>query len=134
MIELDRAVLREFATEMLEHVAACEQVLVRSSTEPLYEQDFHLLLRSVHSIKGLARVLTSAGRYDEAAGECLKLPENGLGRTVCLGRARLGQGRISEAIQLLTSAVDRGVPNLGDYVENVTIRSANGIEQKLFSR
>ncbi len=61
MIELDRAVLREFATEMLEHVAACEQVLVRASTEPVYEQDFHLLLRSVHSIKGLARVLASTG-------------------------------------------------------------------------
>jgi tetratricopeptide (TPR) repeat protein len=58
----------------------------------------------------LARVLTSAGRYDEAAGQCLKLPENGLGRSECLGRALLGQGRISEAIQLLTSAVDRGVP------------------------
>jgi two-component system chemotaxis sensor kinase CheA len=61
MIELDRAVLQEFATEMREHVAACEQVLVRASTEPLYEQDFHLLLRSMHSIKGLARVLASTG-------------------------------------------------------------------------
>ena len=59
MIEFDRAVLREFATEMLEHVAACEQVLVRAGTEPVYEQDFHLLLRSMHSIKGLARVLVS---------------------------------------------------------------------------
>jgi chemotaxis protein histidine kinase CheA len=61
MIEFDRAVLREFATEMVEHVAACEQVLVRASTEPVYEQDFHLLLRSMHSIKGLARVLVSTG-------------------------------------------------------------------------
>ena len=40
----------------------------------------------------------------------LELPENGLDRSECLGRARLGQGRISEAVQLLTSAVDRGVP------------------------
>jgi chemotaxis protein histidine kinase CheA len=61
MIEFDHAVLREFATEMVEHVAACEQVLVRASTEPVYEQDFHLLLRSMHSIKGLARVLSSTG-------------------------------------------------------------------------
>jgi tetratricopeptide (TPR) repeat protein len=58
----------------------------------------------------LANVLISAGRYDEAAGQCLKLSENGLGRSECLGRARLGQGRISDAVQLLTSAVDRGVP------------------------
>src|SRR5260370_40131623 len=59
MIELDRALLAAFAVEMLEHIAACEQVLVRASTEPVYEQDFQLLLRSMHSIKGLARVLAS---------------------------------------------------------------------------
>ena len=58
----------------------------------------------------LARVLTSAGKYDEAVGQCLKLPVEGLVRSECLGRARLGQGRISEALQVLTSAVDRGVP------------------------
>jgi two-component system chemotaxis sensor kinase CheA len=61
VIELDRTVLREFATEMDEHVASCEQVLIRASTETVYEQDYHLLLRSMHSIKGLARVLGSAG-------------------------------------------------------------------------
>ena len=61
MIELDGAVLREFGSEMLEHVAACEQVLVRASTDPIYEQDYHLVLRSMHSIKGLARVLASTG-------------------------------------------------------------------------
>ncbi|MEA2699590.1 MAG: two-component system, chemotaxis family, sensor kinase CheA [Myxococcales bacterium] len=61
MAEVDRALLTAFAVEMLEHVAACEQVLVRAATEPIYEQDFQLLLRSVHSIKGLARVLAQAG-------------------------------------------------------------------------
>jgi chemotaxis protein histidine kinase CheA len=61
MIEFDGAVLREFASEMTEHVAACEQVLVRASTDPVYEQDYHLMLRSMHSIKGLARVLASTG-------------------------------------------------------------------------
>jgi chemotaxis protein histidine kinase CheA len=61
MIELDRALLGAFAVEMLEHVVACEQVLVRASTEPVHEQDFHLLLRSLHSIKGLARVLAAGG-------------------------------------------------------------------------
>ena len=61
MADVDRALLSAFAVEMLEHVAACEQVLVRAATEPVYEQDFQLLLRSVHSIKGLARVLAQAG-------------------------------------------------------------------------
>ena len=61
MIEFDGALLREFASEMIEHVAACEQVLVRASTDPVYEQDYHLMLRSMHSIKGLARVLASTG-------------------------------------------------------------------------
>jgi chemotaxis protein histidine kinase CheA len=60
-LDLDPALLQEFAAEMLEHVAACEQVLVRASTEQLYEQDFHLLLRSLHSVKGLARVVSSSG-------------------------------------------------------------------------
>jgi chemotaxis protein histidine kinase CheA len=61
MIEFDRALLGEFAAEILEHVAACESVLVRASTEPPDEQGIHVLLRSVHSIKGLARVLASSG-------------------------------------------------------------------------
>ena len=61
MIDRDRAVLREFSSEMLEHVAACEQVLVRASTDPVHEQDYHLLLRSMHSMKGLARVLAATG-------------------------------------------------------------------------
>jgi Flp pilus assembly protein TadD len=49
----------------------------------------------------LAYVLTSAGRYDEAAGHCQKLPEDYSGKSDCLGRARLGQGRTGEAIQIL---------------------------------
>jgi adenylate cyclase len=47
---------------------------------------------------GLAWVLISLGRYDEAAGYCLKTDET---FTVqCLGRVRLGQGKIEEAVQL----------------------------------
>ncbi len=46
----------------------------------------------------LAWALLSAGRYEEAAGHCQKAanPE-------CLGRARLAQGRIDEAIQILAT-------------------------------
>jgi tetratricopeptide (TPR) repeat protein len=45
----------------------------------------------------LAWVLISSGRYEEAANHCQKAN----GATECLGRARLGQGRIDEAIQIL---------------------------------
>jgi hypothetical protein len=44
----------------------------------------------------LADVLISAGKYDEAAAHCA-------GMDGCLGRARLGQGRIDDAIQLLST-------------------------------
>jgi TolB-like protein/Flp pilus assembly protein TadD len=58
----------------------------------------------------LAYVLISAGRYDEAAGHCQKLPADYRLKSQCLGRARLGQGRIGEAIQVLETDLYRGVP------------------------
>jgi TolB-like protein/DNA-binding winged helix-turn-helix (wHTH) protein/Flp pilus assembly protein TadD len=57
----------------------------------------------------LAYVLLSAGRYDEAASHCPKLPQDSLLRTQCVGRTLLGQGRTGEAIQVLATAVNRGV-------------------------
>ncbi len=54
------------------------------------------LSRRVQSALGIA--LLFAGRYDEAAGHCQKAAE-----PRCLGRARLAQGRIDEAIQILTA-------------------------------
>jgi TolB-like protein len=47
-------------------------------------------------------VLLSAGRYEEAARHCEKALE--ADRIECLGRVRLGQGRIDEAIQILATA------------------------------
>jgi serine/threonine-protein kinase len=47
----------------------------------------------------LAWVLLSASRYDEAASQCQKLPEEYKYKHWCLGRAWLGQGRIEEAIR-----------------------------------
>jgi TolB-like protein len=44
----------------------------------------------------LAVTLISAGRYEEAAAHCA-------GAAECLGRARLGQGRIDEAVQILST-------------------------------
>jgi tetratricopeptide (TPR) repeat protein len=43
----------------------------------------------------LADVLISAARYDEAVSHCA-------GNSGCLGRARLGQGRIEDAIRILS--------------------------------
>jgi TolB-like protein/Flp pilus assembly protein TadD len=56
----------------------------------------------------LALVLISAGRSGEAFGQCEKLPADFWAKSGCLGRARLGQGRTGEAIQVLTTAVNRG--------------------------
>jgi TolB-like protein/Tfp pilus assembly protein PilF len=57
----------------------------------------------------LAYLLISAGRHDEAANYCQKLPADFQFKTYCLGRARLGQGRVAEAIQVLETALHRGV-------------------------
>jgi Flp pilus assembly protein TadD len=56
----------------------------------------------------LANALTFAGRYDEAASVCEKLPAAYRDKPECLGRARLGQGRIQEALQDLAPLHDRG--------------------------
>jgi tetratricopeptide (TPR) repeat protein len=57
----------------------------------------------------LAYVLISAGRYEEAAVQCQKLPTDFEGKPLLLGRARLGQGRTPEAIQIFETALSRGV-------------------------
>ena len=56
----------------------------------------------------LAYGLTSAGRFDEAAGYCEKLPADYRQRRECVGRAKLGQGRVAEAIDALTTTGNRG--------------------------
>ncbi len=78
---------------------ALQQLRVAESTDRLSPE--------VHF--NLAYVLIAAGRYDEAAGHCEKLPSEFWARSECLGRARLGQGRIEEAIQVLATAFHRGV-------------------------
>jgi Flp pilus assembly protein TadD len=73
---------------------AVRQMRVAEKVDPLAPQ--------VHN--SLAYVLLSAGRFDEAAGHCQKTAN-----ATCLGRARLGQGRIGEAVDVLAAAVNRGV-------------------------
>ena len=53
-----------------------------------------------------AEVLISLGRYDEAAENCLKADEERGLKRQRLARARLGQGRIDEAIRILADAPD----------------------------
>ena len=67
------------------------------------------LSAEVHFIR--AYVLISAGRFDEAAGQCDKLPAGHPYRCQCLGRVWLGQDRTGAAIQILATSdrpVDRG--------------------------
>jgi TolB-like protein/Flp pilus assembly protein TadD len=59
---------------------------------------------------GLAYVLPSAGRYDEAASHGEKMPPDTPARSAYLGRARFLQGRTAEAIQILETAFNKGVP------------------------
>jgi adenylate cyclase len=63
----------------------------------------------------LAYALTSARQYDEAAENCGKLPANDPAvfqslDSWCLSRARIGQGRSGEAIQILEAALTPGLP------------------------
>ena len=50
--------------------------------------------------------LMEAGRYEEAETHCAKLPSDVSLRAQCLGRARLGQGRIADGIATLRAAAE----------------------------
>jgi TolB-like protein/Flp pilus assembly protein TadD len=50
--------------------------------------------------------LMEAGRYEEAESHCAKLPSDVSLRAQCLGRARLGQGRIADGIATLRAAAE----------------------------
>ena len=56
----------------------------------------------------LGTVLLTTGKYDEAAGQCQNLPADYQVGKECLGRARFGQGRTVEAIQVLSSVTQWG--------------------------
>jgi TolB-like protein/Flp pilus assembly protein TadD len=73
---------------------AVRQMRVAEKADPLSPE--------VHWLMGA--VLISAGRYDEAASYCQKLPADDLNKPECMGRALLGQGRTNDAIQVLAAA------------------------------
>jgi tetratricopeptide (TPR) repeat protein len=77
---------------------AIRQMRVADRADPLSSE--------IHN--SLAYALMTAGQYDEAARNCEKLPAERASRNECLGRARLGQGRIGEAIQALATVGNRG--------------------------
>lgn len=56
-MNVDPAIVQEFATEVAEHIDASEQILVGASVEQPAPDDINLLFRSFHSIKGLTRVI-----------------------------------------------------------------------------
>jgi tetratricopeptide (TPR) repeat protein len=60
------------------------------------------LSSEIHS--ELAYTLLSAGRFDEAASQCEKMLADADSKSECLGRARMGQGRIGEAIPMLAAS------------------------------
>jgi serine/threonine-protein kinase len=65
---------------------AVRQMRLAASADPL----------SSYVQQRLGTVLISAERYEEAASHCADNPQ-------CLGRARLGQGRVDEAIEILST-------------------------------
>jgi serine/threonine-protein kinase len=85
---------------------ALKQLRLAEKTDPLAPPIYNVL----------AHVLMSAGRNDEAAGYCEKLPagsvsrsDGSVSRSGCLGQARLFQGRSGEAIQILETAFNQDV-------------------------
>ena len=50
------------------------------------------------------------GRYDEAIAKCQKLPDGYESKTQCLARALIGKGKVTEAIRILRTDYDQGVP------------------------
>jgi tetratricopeptide (TPR) repeat protein len=88
----------EFAAYLLRPMGrvqeALDQLRIAGKNDPLSLQLQFLM----------GEVLISAGRYDEAARVCSKLPPDHVSRSRCLGRALLFQGRIEEAIQILSKS------------------------------
>jgi hypothetical protein len=58
-----------------------------------------------------AYMLISAHRFDEAATHCAKVSPNEKALGQCLGRIRLGQGKVEEAIQFFTANPDPRDPS-----------------------
>jgi TolB-like protein/Tfp pilus assembly protein PilF len=89
-----------FAVYLLESLGRIEEALhqlrIAEKNDPL----------SPRLQYNLGWLLISAGRYDEAARYCNKLPADHPNRNMCLGQALLGQGRTEEAIRIFIKSAD----------------------------
>jgi serine/threonine-protein kinase len=74
---------------------ALDQLHVAEKADPLSE--------AVQA--SLADILISSARYDDAVTHCVKLPD-GDEKSRYMARARIGQGKLSDAIQILSNAPD----------------------------
>lgn len=90
---------REFAMELLMPLGHVEEA-VRQLRRAQRDDP---LSRELQSTLGYA--LLAAGKYDEAAVQCQKSAN-----AQCLGRVRLAQGKIEDAIEILSGEVKRGIP------------------------
>jgi tetratricopeptide (TPR) repeat protein len=77
---------------------AVDQAIIAESNDPL-SPEVHITL---------AYALISAGRYHEAAEHCLEMPASHEQHDEYLGRVRIGQGKLDEAIRILQSARNPG--------------------------
>jgi len=84
---------------------ALEQLRIAQKTDPL-SPDVHL---------ALALILISTGRYELAADECLRVPVDNPLMKQCLARAKLGEGKIDDAIQLLMNDPTHPSPGFLGY-------------------
>src|SRR5579863_1428259 len=100
MSEIDPASALEFSTEVIEHVDASEQVLVRAGTEELAKDDINLLFRSFHSIKGLARVIGYTGLE-----------------------------RLAHVAESLLATVRDGRRELDQAIQNLLLRTLDGVRE-----
>jgi tetratricopeptide (TPR) repeat protein len=84
----------DFTVNLLVPLGRIDELRISEKIEPLEP--------AIHFLAGW--VLTGARRYEEAAGYCRKLPADDAMKTNCFGRVRIGQGRLEEAIQILTAS------------------------------
>ena len=71
---------------------ALREMQIAEQNDPLSPQAHH----------DLADVLLSVGRYDESEKQCAQIPTGVDYRNRCLGRALLFEGKIADAIRVLT--------------------------------
>jgi tetratricopeptide (TPR) repeat protein len=92
---------------------ALEQMYTAEKVDPLYANAQRLL----------AFLLISARRYDEAAVHCQKLLADDGFKDIFLARARFGQGRLAEAIQLAAKGLTSDNPQIRAYAGCIYARS-----------